>query len=77
MLNKQLIESEYARCVAVLQLADITLIFPQSKRIGLIGADGKEYPKPTSEQLIELISMSLADLGIACLFLQYSNKKDL
>jgi hypothetical protein len=54
MLDKQLIRSEYDRCITALDRTGITMLLPQSKRTGVIGADGKDYPMPSKEKVAEL-----------------------
>jgi hypothetical protein len=50
------IESEYARCVTTLNHTGILTLLPKSESIGVIGIDGKEYPIPTLEQVVELFA---------------------
>ncbi len=50
------IEREYERCVTALEHTGILTQLTKSKRIGVIGIDGKEYPLPTQEQVIELFA---------------------
>lgn len=45
---------EYKRCVDNLKCTGILTFLPKSKHIGVIGIDGKEYPIPTQEQVVEL-----------------------
>ena len=47
---------EYARCVTALNRTGILTFLPQSESIGVIGIDGKEYPLPTREQVVELFA---------------------
>lgn len=54
LLNRQEIEREYARCFTTLNHIGILTLLPKSKSIGVIGIDGKEYPIPTREQIVEL-----------------------
>jgi hypothetical protein len=51
-----LVEREYTRCVAALTRTGILTLLPKSESIGVIGIDGKEYPMPTQEQVIELFA---------------------
>ena len=48
------VEKEYARCVTALNRTGILTLLPKSESIGVIGIDGKEYPIPTQEQVVEL-----------------------
>jgi len=48
------VEREYARCVTTLNRTGILTLLPKSESIGVIGIDGKEYPIPTQEQVVEL-----------------------
>ena len=48
------VEREYARCVTALDRTGILTLLPKSESIGVIGIDGKEYPIPTQEQVVEL-----------------------
>ena len=48
------VEREYARCVTALNCTGILTFLPKSESIGVIGIDGKEYPIPTREQVVEL-----------------------
>jgi hypothetical protein len=50
------IEKEYARCITSLNRSNITVHLPKSGSIGVIGADGKEYPIPTKEKVTELFA---------------------
>ncbi len=50
------VEREYARCVTNLNHASILTVLPKSECIGVIGIDGKEYPIPTQEQVVELFA---------------------
>jgi hypothetical protein len=43
------VEKEYARCATVLNYIGILRLLPKSKRAGVIGIDGKEYPVPNRE----------------------------
>jgi hypothetical protein len=48
------VQMEYARCAAELEGAGILTLLPESESAGVIGIDGKEYPFPTWEQVVEL-----------------------
>ena len=48
------VEREYARCVNALSRTGILTLLPKSENMGVIGIDGKEYPIPTQEQVVEL-----------------------
>jgi hypothetical protein len=48
------VEREYTRCVTALKRTGILTLLPKSDSIGVIGIDGKEYPIPTQEQVVEL-----------------------
>jgi hypothetical protein len=48
------VEREYARCVIALTHTGILTVLPKSETLGVIGIDGKEYPLPTREQIVEL-----------------------
>src|SRR5659263_350071 len=48
------VESEYTRCVTALTRTGILTLLPKSESIGVIGIDGKEYPIPIQEQVVEL-----------------------
>ncbi len=50
------VEREYARCVTALNRTGILTLLPKSESIGVIGIDGKEYPIPTQEQVVELFA---------------------
>jgi hypothetical protein len=50
------IEREYARCVTALNRTGILTLLPKSESIGVIGIDGKDYPVPTQEQVVELFN---------------------
>ena len=50
------VEREYARCVTALNRTGILTLLPESESIGVIGIDGKEYPIPTQEQVVELFN---------------------
>ncbi len=48
------IEKEYARCITVLKHTGVLLSLPGSESNGVIGTDGREYPLPTEEQVLDL-----------------------
>jgi len=48
------VENEYTRCVKALKSAGILTLLPESGCFGVIGTEGKEYPIPTKEQIVEL-----------------------
>ena len=50
------IEREYVRCVNVLNQSGIVTHLSKSESIGVIGIDGKEYPIPSQEQVLELFA---------------------
>jgi hypothetical protein len=50
------VEREYARCVTALKCTGILTLLPKSESTGVIGIDGKEYPIPTREQVVELFA---------------------
>jgi hypothetical protein len=50
------VEREYARCVTALNRTGILTLLPKSDKLGVIGIDGKEYPVPTQEQVVELFN---------------------
>jgi hypothetical protein len=54
MADKQFIGSEYDRCINVLECSGVTVFLPESKRTGVIGADGIRYPMPSKEKVVEL-----------------------
>jgi hypothetical protein len=50
------VEREYPRHVTALYRTGILTLLPKSESIGVIGIDGKEYPVPTQEQVVELLA---------------------
>ncbi|MCX6820579.1 MAG: hypothetical protein NT016_01360 [Candidatus Aenigmarchaeota archaeon] len=48
------VEREYDRCVTALDRAGMLTLLPKSGSIGVVGIDGKEYPRPTRKQVAEL-----------------------
>ena len=57
------VEREYARCVTALNRTGILTLLPKSESIGVIGIDGKEYPIPTQEQVVELFDYNRELVG--------------
>jgi len=54
------LDREYARTIAALKHAGILTSLPRSRRLGVIGVDGKEYPVPTRERIQELFAHNKA-----------------
>jgi len=52
------VEKEYARCVDALKRTGILTLLPKSESFGVIGIDGREYPVPTLEQVVELFAQN-------------------
>ncbi|MEI7554716.1 hypothetical protein [Candidatus Chlorohelix sp.] len=52
------VEREYVRCVNALNRSGILTLLPNSQNLGALGIDGKEYPIPTQEQVIELFAQN-------------------
>lgn len=52
------VEREYKRCMAALKDAGILSILTRSKKLGAVGVDGKEYPVPTKEQILNLFEIN-------------------
>jgi len=50
------VEREYARCVTALNRTGILTLLLKPESIGVIGIDGKEFPIPTQEQVVELFA---------------------
>jgi len=50
------LEKEYTRIINALNRTGILTLLPQSKNLGVIGIDGREYPMPTQEQVVELFA---------------------
>jgi len=50
------VEREYARCVTALNHTGSLTLLPKSESFGVIGIDGREYPVPTQEQVVELFA---------------------
>ena len=57
------VEREYTRCVTALNRTGILTLLPKSKSFGVFGIDGKEYPIPTLEQVLELFDHNRELLG--------------
>lgn len=55
-MNIPIIEKEYARTIAALKRTGIVTLLPRSKKSGVIGINGEEYPVPTREQLREVFT---------------------
>jgi hypothetical protein len=51
-------EREYERCIKALMRTDIVTLLPKSASSGVIGIDGREFPVPTLEQLVELFAQN-------------------
>jgi hypothetical protein len=47
---------EYTDTITAMSRTGILTLLPRSETLGVIGIDGKEYPVPTQEQIIELIT---------------------
>jgi len=50
------LEKAYARAITALNRTGILTLLPRSKKLGVIGIDGKEYPVPTQEQINEVFA---------------------
>lgn len=50
------VEREYARCVTTLNRTGVLTLLPKSESFGVIGIGGTEYPVPTREQVVDLIT---------------------
>ena len=57
------VEREYTRCVTALSRTGILTLLPKSESIGVIGIDGREYPVPTQEQVVELFAHNRELIG--------------
>jgi hypothetical protein len=55
-LNITNLKKEYARAIIALNRTGILILVPRSKKLGVIGIDGKGYPVPTQEQLLEVFT---------------------
>lgn len=55
-MNITNLEKEYARTITALNRTGILTLLPRSENLGVIGIDGKEYPVPTQEQVVELVA---------------------
>lgn len=56
LVDRQGIEREYARCLTTLNRTGILTLLPKSEGFGVIGIDGKAYPIPTQEDVVELFA---------------------
>jgi len=54
IMEEAVIEEEYSAWKAILEKTNIIVSFPKTKKLGIIGLDGREYPLPTLEQVLEL-----------------------
>ena len=54
MVSSFSVEREYHRCVAAMDRAGILTLLPGSDSMGVFGIDGREFPLPTREQVLEL-----------------------
>jgi hypothetical protein len=50
------LEKGYARAITALERAGILTVLPRLKKPGVIGVDGKKYPVPSQEQLLEVFA---------------------
>jgi hypothetical protein len=50
------VEREYTRCFTALNRTGILTLLPKLESIGVIGVDGREYPVPTQEQVVEMFA---------------------
>ena len=50
------LEVQHARIITALTRTGILTALPQMDNLGVIGMDGKEYPVPTQEQVVELFA---------------------
>ena len=50
------VETEYERCIAALTSTGILAFLPESKKTGVAGVDGKEYPIPTVKQVVGIFA---------------------
>lgn len=57
------VEKEYAPGVTALNRTGILTLLPKSESIGGIGINGKVYPKPTQEPIVELFDHNREHLG--------------
>ena len=55
-MNITNLEKEYARTITALNRTGILTLLPRSENLGVIGIDGKDYPVPTQEQVVELFA---------------------
>lgn len=52
------VEREYTRCVTALKRTGILTLLLKSKSLGVVGIDGKEYPIPSQEQVVEIFEFN-------------------
>jgi len=55
-LNITNLEEKYARTITALIRTGILTFLPRSKKLGVIGIDGKKYPAPTIENLVDIFA---------------------
>lgn len=55
-MNDPVLEQEYSSIIAALKKAEVITLLPDSKTLGVIGIDGKEYPAPSQEQVSVIIA---------------------
>ena len=55
-MNITNLEKEHTRTITALNRTGILTLLPRSENLGVIGIDGKEYPVPTQEQVVELFA---------------------
>lgn len=53
-MNTTNLKKEYTRAIDALKQTGIVSLLPRLKKSGVIGIDGKKYPAPTEEQLLEV-----------------------
>ncbi len=54
--SKFSVKKEYTRCVSTLKRTGVLAYLPKSNGNGVLGIDGKEYPLPTLEQVLEVFT---------------------
>ena len=59
LFSRKEIEKEYAHCITTLNRTGILTLLPESTNYGVIGIDGKEYPIPSREQVVELFAFNI------------------
>ena len=57
------VEREYGCYVTALSRTGILTLFPKSASFGVIGIDGREYPVPTQEQVVEVFAQNRELVG--------------